>query len=252
MGAKIIAFTNQKGGVGKTTLAIQLSGAIARAKKNVLLIDLDPQGHLSSFFIEDIYQLKTTIRDVLVNDIAMSKIIQTTRIKNIALAPANITLADLDSKLAGDDDAQYLLRDALDNVNSRYDYIVIDCPPFLGKATRMALVSSTHFIVPIEAHKWAVKGAGQLLSYVDAVRKRANPNLQFLGLVINKLMGKRRLEADMKKVLSDNYDAHLFQTEFKNMTIYSESNSKGKMLAFSKSPEGQMIVKLFEEIQARV
>jgi len=150
---KIISFTNQKGGVGKTSLTIHLAGEMNRNDRKVLCIDLDPQGHLSDFFVPDIYAVPVTIRSVLIDEQPIQKAIQHTKFKNIDVISSNVQLSDLDSHLAGQDDAQYLLRDNLELLNKRYDYVLLDCPPFLGRATRMALVASTHFIIPIEAQQ---------------------------------------------------------------------------------------------------
>lgn len=135
---KIISIANQKGGVGKTTLSLHLAGALAELGEHVLLIDLDPQGNLSSAFIEDIYDLPTTVADLLLSDAEISDVVMPTDVPNLDLIPANLNLSDIDAQLAGDDDAQYLLAEEIPEIGDQYDHILIDCPPNLGKATRIA------------------------------------------------------------------------------------------------------------------
>lgn len=221
--AKIISLSNQKGGVGKTSLTVHLSGVMAEKNLRVLLIDLDPQGNLSSFFLENIYDIETTAREMILEGLEAKEVLQKTRFENIDVIPANITLSDLDAKLAGVDDAQYILMDCIRGVVDQYDFILIDCPPSLARATKMALVASTHLIVPIECQEWAVKGAAQLLTFVDSVKLRANPVLQLLGFVINKYNNRRRIELEFNGILRDNFNNRVFDTELRNVVVYTEA-----------------------------
>lgn len=158
---KTIAFTNQKGGVGKTSLCIHLAGEMARNNNRVLVIDMDPQGNLSSFFVPDIYSVQTTIRSVLLDEVPIRKSIQSTKFKNIDIVSSNLSFSGLDAKLAGSVDAQYLLRDNLEELKSKYDYCLLDCPPSLGLATQMSLVAANYYLIPTEAKSWSVKVAVQ-------------------------------------------------------------------------------------------
>ena len=137
---KVIAVANQKGGVGKTNITFNLSGALAEKNKRILLIDLDQQGNLSSSFLENIYTLKLTIADLFLdNELGLAKVIQKTSFQNIDIAPSNIDLSKIDLQLAGEPDAQYFLADKLKDLKKGYNYIIIDCPPSLGLATRKIL-----------------------------------------------------------------------------------------------------------------
>jgi chromosome partitioning protein len=139
---KVIAVANQKGGVGKTNITFNLSGALAEKNKRILLIDLDQQGNLSSSFLENIYNLKLTVADLFLdkdNDLDLAKVIQKTSFQNIDIAPSNIDLSKIDLQLAGKPDAQYFLADKLKDLKEGYNYIIIDCPPSLGLATRKIL-----------------------------------------------------------------------------------------------------------------
>lgn len=137
---KVIAVANQKGVVGKTNITFNLSGALAEKNKKILLIDLDQRGNLSSSFLENSYTLKFTIADLFLdNELDLAKIIQKTSFQNIDIAPSNIDLSKIDLQLAGEPDAQYFLADKLKDLKAGYNYIIIDCPPSLGLATRKIL-----------------------------------------------------------------------------------------------------------------
>ena len=254
MNPVIIALTNQKGGVGKTSLTIHLAGAMIHKNKKVLVVDLDAQGHLSKFFLGNIYALNKTIRDIIVFEEPAENVIAHTRYKKIDIIPANISFADVDAQLAGADDAQYILKDSLEILSRQYDYILMDCPPFLGRATRMALTFATHVIVPVQAQEWAAEGAGQLNALIQQTKKRNNPNLEFMGVIINMLMGKRKIETDVKKFLRNSYGDKVFKTEIKNVAIYPESITRRKMVVGnnSTSKEAKVFIDLFEEIESRV
>jgi chromosome partitioning protein len=251
---KIISFSNQKGGVGKTSLTLHLSGIIEEAGNKVLLIDLDPQGNLSSFFLDNIYELDKTIREVLIDELDVSCALNKTRYANIDLLPANLTLSDLDAKLAGSDDAQYLLMDSISDILDNYDYVLIDCPPSLSRATKMAFVTSTHYIIPIECQEWAVKGSGQLLAFVDTIKRRANQDLELLGFVINKLSGRRKIESEFNEILRSTYKDKVFKTELKNAVAYTEAITSRMPINYysPKSYEAECFVNLFEELKLRV
>jgi chromosome partitioning protein len=221
----IIAFANQKGGVGKTSMCLHVAGALAQAENRVLVVDMDQQGNLSSTFVDNIHDLQHTIADLLLdkNGVAINDVIKKTAIEHIDVLPSNLTLSDLDARLAGDDDAQYYLAEALLTVKDKYEWILIDCPPSLGRATRMALVAADGVVVPIECQDWAFKGSQQILSFVDRVNSRVNPNLRFLGFVINKFSPARRLEQDFYAALKEQYAGKVFQTEFHNVVVFAEA-----------------------------
>jgi chromosome partitioning protein len=227
-----LAIANQKGGVGKTTISMGVAGVLAEADKKVLLIDMDQQGNLSSSFIENIHSLPHTVYDLLTDSVEIGDVIYRTKVENINILPANLSLSDLDTKLAGDFDAQYNLLEALNEIIDAYDYVIMDCPPNLGTATRMALVAANGIIVPIECQEWSVKGSSQLTAYVEKVRKRANPDLEILGFVINKYDPRRTIEKSYNEVLRDTYGSLIFQTEFHNNVQYTESATAKLPISF--------------------
>src|SRR5262249_1459259 len=183
-GKMVIAIANQKGGVGKTTTAINLSAALARAKKKVLLIDLDPQANSSLTFLPheaielSVYELLTDTAT------SFASVIKETSIRGLHILPSRISLAKFESKLLGEFDAPFRLKDKMDGLVKSYEYILIDTPPTLGLITVNALVASDYLIVPIQPSYFALEGTDDLLDTVEKVKARPNPKLEVLGVLI--------------------------------------------------------------------
>ena len=178
----ILAIANQKGGVGKTTTAINLAAALAMRGKPTLLIDLDPQGNSSMSYL-DIRAAAKSMYDVFVDkDVKLADVIQPATQPNLSIAPARIALAKLESRLVGELDAPFRLKDELAALNGQFHNVVIDCPPALGLLTVNALVASTHLLIPIQSSYFALEGTDDLLETIEKVRMRANPTLRILEI----------------------------------------------------------------------
>jgi len=249
--SKVIAVANQKGGVGKTNITFNLSGALAEKNKRILLVDLDQQGNLSSSFLENIYNLKFTVADLFLdNDLGLAKVIQKTSFQNIDIAPSNIDLSKIDLQLAGEPDAQYFLADKLKDLKENYTYIIIDCPPSLGLATRIGLVAADDVIIPLECQEWAVKGTAYLRGAITKIRKRANPKLKIMGYIINKFVGRRKLEEVYHETVLEGFKDKVFNIELKNSVKYAEAVTFRKPITsyLPSSEQAECYRKLAQEI----
>ena len=248
----VIAVANQKGGVGKTSLCLHMAGVFAERGIKTLLVDMDQQGNLSSVFVDNIHRLETTVADLLNDDaeVAVKEVIRQTHIKNIDVLPANLSLGDLDAKLAGDDDAQFYLLEALQEIRKNYGYVLIDCPPNLGRATRMALVAAQGVLIPIECQDWAFVGSNQIIALVDRLKKRANPKLKISGFVINKYQPRRTMEQDYNHALREQYGKKILKTEFRNNVQYAEASAMKKPITHyqPKSEQAEAYRQLVEEL----
>lgn len=182
--ARVIAIVNQKGGVGKTTTAVNLGAYLARLGQRVLLIDLDPQANATSGLGIDHRKLERGIYEVLVTPTRVGDVIVTTDIDNLHVAPATVSLAGASVELVPLDRREFLLRDNLQDIQDRYDYILIDAPPTLGLLTVNSLVAADEVVIPVQSEYYSLEGLGQLTETIDLVKANLHPNLRLLGVVL--------------------------------------------------------------------
>jgi chromosome partitioning protein len=219
-----IAVATVKGGVGKTTTAVNLGGALAEAGSRVLLVDMDQQANLSSVFLDDALDLGVTVANILVDtDLPTADAIRQTAFEGLDLLPSNLELSRLDLQLAGDAEAQYYLGEKLDEVAGDYDHIIVDCPPSLGLQTISALVASEGVIIPVECQEWAARGSAYILEVMGKVRRRANPDLRLLGYLINRYDSRRKVEESYRAVLYERFPGQVFGTVIRNSVRYPEA-----------------------------
>ncbi len=250
----IITVANQKGGVGKTTTAINLSAAVANKGFRTLLIDLDPQANSSMSYI-DVRQVTRSMYDVLVSEeLPLDEVVVPTPVENLYVAPSRIALAKLESKLIGELDGPFRLKDKMKDVASKYDYILIDTPPTLGMITVNALVASTHVLVPIQSSYFALEGTDDLLETIEKIKARPNPNLQLLGVVITMHDKRTTLAKDIHDQIGSVFGDRLFNTVITKSIRLEESPAyKESIFTFAPKSSGAMeYYSLSEEILARV
>ena len=248
-----IAIANQKGGVGKTTTAINLAAALAMRGRPTLLVDLDPQGNSSISFI-DIRKLERSMYDVLADSTSFADVIVPSGLSNLDIAPSRITLAKLEAKLVGEIDAHFRLKDRLQSVQDRYDFVVIDTPPALGLITVNALVAATHLLVPVQSSYFALEGTDDLLETVEKIRSRPNPNLKLLGALITLHDKRTTLARDVQKAIGDVFGDRVFQTTItKSIRLEESPAHKESIFTFAPQSTGAYeYYRLCEEVIERV
>ncbi len=189
--AKVIAVSNQKGGVGKTTTAVNLSACVAALGKNVLLIDIDPQGNATSGL--GIGKDGESIYDVLINNVPAAQTVVRTKFGSLSVLPSSIELAGAEIELVAMPGRETLLREAVSSVRDSYDYIFIDCPPSLSLLTLNAMTAADSVLIPIQCEYYALEGVGQLMNTLQLVKKRLNPAIEIEGVVLTMLDGRTNL-----------------------------------------------------------
>ena len=246
---KIISIANQKGGVGKTTTSINIAAILAKKGKKVLLIDTDPQGNATSGLGVNKEQ-EFSVYDVLVGDIEFEKTLQDTTVKNLKVCPSNINLAGAEVELVSMISRDHRLKEGLEQVKDKFDYIIIDCPPSLGLITLNAFTASDSVLIPVQCEYYALEGLGQLLNTINLVRKHLNKSLQIEGAVLTMYDVRTNLSNQVVKEVKKYFENKVYKTVIPRNVKLSEAPSYGMPITVydPKSKGAKCYEKLVREI----
>ncbi|MEG0383888.1 MAG: AAA family ATPase [Solibacillus sp.] len=247
---RIIAIANQKGGVGKTTTSVNLSACLAFLGKKVLLIDIDPQGNASSGLGVRKGDLESCIYDVLINDEDIKEVIQQTKIDNLYVVPATISLAGAEIELVSTISREVRLKKALQEVKERFDFIVIDCPPSLGLLTINALTAADALIIPVQCEYYALEGLSQLLSTVRLVQKHLNKSLMIDGVLLTMLDARTNLGIQVIDEVKRYFQDKVYHSIIPRNVRLSEAPSHGKPIIIydAKSRGAELYLEFAREV----
>ena len=228
---KIISVANQKGGVGKTTTAVNLSACIAEAGKKVLLIDMDPQGNATSGLGVDGSELEYSSYDLLLSECTFNQAKTETAYENLWVIPADVDLAAAELELLEAENKEYILKSQLLAYKKDFDFIIIDCPPSLNTLTLNALACSDSVIIPIQCEYYALEGLAQLLNTIELVRTRLNPRLKIDGVVFTMYDGRTNLSMQIVRNVKDNLKQHIYQSLIPRNVRLAEAPSYGEPIS---------------------
>ena len=224
---RIIAIANQKGGVGKTTTSINLSACLAEAGKKILVVDLDPQGNTTSGLGVDKNRLDRTVYEMMLGEFELGECIIADLFDHLDLIPSNVNLSGAEIELIGIDKKEYILKNALDEIRDKYEFIIIDCPPSLNMLTVNALTAADTVLVPIQCEFYALEGLSQLIHTINLVKKRLNPTLDMEGVVFTMYDARTNLSLQVVENVKSNLRQNVYKTIIPRNVRLAEAPSHG-------------------------
>lgn len=247
---KVIAVANQKGGVGKTTTAVNLAACLAKEGRKVLLIDSDPQGNATSGLGFDKRDVKKCVYDNLINDVPMAETLKHTAYENLDVIPATIQLAGAEIELVSLMNREGRLKNALERVKHDYDYVIIDCPPSLGLLTINALTAASSVMIPVQCEFYALEGITMLMNTIQLVQRNLNPALKLEGVVMTMFDSRTNLAQDVVEEVKKYFKTKMYKTIVPRNVRLSEAPSHGMPVIDydSKSKGAQVYLELAQEV----
>ena len=224
---RVIAVANQKGGVGKTTTAINLSACLAEKGQKVLAIDMDPQGNMTSGLGIDKDEVEKNIYDLMIGQVGVEEVLQKEAIENLDIIPTSIDLSAAEIELIGVDDKEFIIRNAIAPIKDNYDYIIIDCPPSLSMLTINAMTTADSVLVPIQCEYYALEGLSQLIHTVELVKDRLNSKLEIEGVVFTMYDARTNLSLQVVENVKDNLQQNIYKTIIPRNIRLAEAPSYG-------------------------
>lgn len=225
--SRIIAIANQKGGVGKTTTAINLSACLAEKGKKVLTIDVDPQGNTSSGLGIDKDEIRNTVYELMIGEATLAECIQQGVLENLSIIPSNVNLAGAEIELIGIDEKEFIMKKNIETIRDNYDFIIIDCPPSLNMLTVNAMTTADTVLVPIQCEYYALEGLTQLIYTINLVKERLNPNLEIEGVVFTMFDARTNLSLQVVENVKENLEQNIYKSIIPRNVRLAEAPSHG-------------------------
>lgn len=250
---RVIAIANQKGGVGKTTTAINLSSCLAEKGKKVLAVDMDPQGNMTSGLGLDKNSVENTIYDLIIGESEIDQVIKKEILENLDIIPTSIDLSGAEIELLDEDNKEFIVRNAISKIKDEYDYIIIDCPPSLSMLTINAMTTADSVLVPIQCEYYALEGLSQLIHTVELVRDRLNEDLQIEGVVFTMYDARTNLSLQVVENVKDNLQQNIYKTIIPRNIRLAEAPSYGMPINHydPKSAGSDSYMRLADEVISR-
>ena len=246
---RAIAIANQKGGVGKSTTAINLAACLGKMGQRVLVIDMDPQGNTTSGLGVDKEQ-ENTVYELLLQECTLEDCVQKLEFENLSMIPSNVNLAAAEIELIGVDNKEYIIKNEVEKVKDRYDYIIIDCPPALSMLTINAMTTANSVLVPIQCEYYALEGLSQLIHTIELVQERLNPKLEIEGVVFTMYDARTNLSLQVVENVKDNLNQNIYKTIIPRNVRLAEAPSYGMPINLydPKSSGAESYLLLAEEV----